>query len=150
MHPDSQVFDIDDPRLLPVYEHIQGKLPVMLHMGDHRYDYSHPVKLRKVLDQFPRLQVIAAHFGGHTMYETAFELQKDTDCIVDLSSSMMFMEAGQPEKFVNLYGAQRVAYGTDYPMWDPVEETQRFLRLKLKPQQLEQIAWKTATDFLNL
>ena len=150
MHPDSQRFPIDDLRLYPMYEQIQGKLPVMLHMGDHRYDYSHPVKLRKVLDQFPRLQVIAAHFGGHTMYETAYELLKDTDCIVDLSSSMMFMEAGQPEKFVNLYGAQRVAYGTDYPMWDPVEETQRFLRLKLKPQQLEQIAWKTATDFLNL
>ena len=45
MHPDSQRFPIDDPRLLPVYDAIQGRIPVMLHMGDQRYNYSHPVRL---------------------------------------------------------------------------------------------------------
>ena len=40
MHPDSQVFAIDDARLFPVYEMIQGKLPILFHMGDHRFDYS--------------------------------------------------------------------------------------------------------------
>lgn len=150
MHPDSQRFHIDDPRLYPMYEQIQGKLPVMLHMGDHRYDYSHPVKLRKVLDQFPRLQAIAAHFGGYSMYETAYELLKDTDCILDVSSSLMFMEESMPEDFINRYGAERLAYGTDYPLWDPVQEVERFLRLKLTPEQTEQIAWKTATRFLKL
>ena len=150
MHPDSQRFSIDDVRLYPMYEQIQGKLPVMLHMGDHRYDYSHPVKLRKVLDQFPRLQVIAAHFGGYTMYDTAYEQLKDTDCILDVSSAMMFMEKGRPEWFINHYGAERIAFGTDYPMWDPVQEVERFLQLKLTPDQLEQIAWKTAHRFLKL
>ena len=38
----------------------------------------------------------------------------------------------------------------DYPLWDPVQEVQRFLQLKLKPDQLEQIAWKTAHRFLKL
>ena len=150
LHPDSQRFHIDDLRLYPMYEAIEGRLPIMLHMGDHRYDYSHPVKLRKILDQFPRLQAIAAHFGGYSMYETAYELLKDTNCILDISSSMMFMEPGQPEKFINLYGAERMAFGTDYPMWDPVQEVQRFLQLKLTPDQQEQIAWKTAHRFLKL
>ena len=150
MHPDSQRFHIDDPRLYPMYEEIQGKLPVMLHMGDHRYDYSHPVKLRKVLDQFPRLQAIASHFGGYSMYETAYELLKDTDCILDVSSSLMFMEAGVPESFINRYGAERLAYGTDYPLWDPVQEVERFMKLKVTPDQLEQMAWKTAARFLKL
>ena len=71
MHPDTQEFAIDDPRLFPAYEHIQGKLPVIFHMGDARYNYSHPAQLRSVLDQFPKLQVIAAHFGGYRMYEEA-------------------------------------------------------------------------------
>lgn len=150
MHPDSQRFHIDDSRLYPMYEAIEGRIPVMLHMGDQRYDYSHPVKLRKILDQFPRLQAVAAHFGGYSMYETAYELLKDTDCILDVSSSLMFMEDGQPEKYINLYGAERMAYGTDYPLWDPVQEVDRFLQLKLKPEQLEQIAWKTAHRFLKL
>ena len=40
LHPDSQVFPIDDPRLFPMYEHLQGKIPVIFHVGDDRYDYS--------------------------------------------------------------------------------------------------------------
>lgn len=150
MHPDSQRFAIDDPRLYPMYETIAGKIPVMLHMGDHRYDYSHPVKLRRILDNFPKLQAIAAHFGGYGMYEVAYDLLKDTNCIMDISSSLMFMEDGIAEKYINAYGAERMAYGTDYPLWDPVEEVEKFLQLKLTPEQQEQIAWKTAHRFLKL
>ena len=150
MHPDSQRFAIDDLRLFPVYEAVRGKLPVMLHMGDHRYDYSHPVKLRRILDLFPGLQVIAAHFGGYSMYETACELLKDTDCVFDVSSSLMFLPEGEAERYIGIYGAERMAFGTDYPMWDPVKETERFFKLKLTPEQFEQIAHKTAERILGL
>ena len=150
MHTDCQVFPIDDPRLFPVYEMAQDKLPILFHMGDRRYDYSHPARLRKVLDLFPKLQVIAAHFGGYGMYETAYELLRDKDCVFDISSSMMFMENGIAERFINLYGAERMAFGTDYPLWDPVRETQRFLQLKLTDEQLEQIGHKTVERILNL
>lgn len=150
IHPDSQRFHIDDPRLYPMYEAIEGRIPIMLHMGDQRYDYSHPVKLRKILDQFPRLQAVAAHFGGYSMYETAYDLLHDTECIFDVSSSLMYMPKGLPEKFINLYGAERMAYGTDYPLWDPVEEVARFRQLDLTDDQFEQIAWKTAHRLLKL
>ena len=150
MHPDTQAFDIDDPRLFPAYEEIQGKLPVIFHMGDVRYQYSHPARLRKLLGLFPHLQVIAAHFGGYSMYETAYELLHDQDCIFDVSSSMMFMEEGIAEKYINMYGAERMVFGTDYPLWNPVEETKRFLELKLTDEQFEQIGHKTIERFLNL
>ena len=150
MHPDSQVFAIDDERLFPAYEMLQGKLPVILHMGDKRYDYSHPARLRRVLENFPNLQVIAAHFGGYGMYEIAYECLHDKDCIFDVSSSMMFMEDGIAEKFINIYGAERMAFGTDYPLWNPVPETKRFLQLRLTDEQFEQIGHKTAERILNL
>lgn len=150
MHPDSQRFSIDDLRLFPMYEMVQGKLPVLLHMGDHRYDYSHPIKLRRILELFPRLQVIAAHFGGYSMYQDAYDLLKDTSCVMDISSSLMFMSEGEPERYINAYGAERMAFGSDYPMWDPVTETERFLQLKLTNEQKEQIAHKTAERVLNL
>jgi len=69
---------------------------------------------------------------------------------MDISSSMMFMKDGEPERYINIYGAERMAYGTDYPLWDPVQEVNRFLQLKLTPDQLEQIAWKTAYRFLGI
>lgn len=150
LHPDSQRFAIDDPRLYPMYDAIRGRIPVLLHMGDTRYDYSHPVKLRKILDMFPGLDVIAAHFGGYSMYDTALELLKDTSCVIDISSSMMFMEPGAPEKYINRYGAERIAFGSDFPMFDPVQEVNRFLQLKLTDEQKEQIAHKTAERILRL
>ncbi|MBQ8797045.1 MAG: amidohydrolase family protein [Oscillospiraceae bacterium] len=150
MHPDSQRFSIDDERLFPMYEAVRGRIPVLLHMGDHRYNYSHPIKLRKVLDLFPGLDTIAAHFGGYSMYDTALELLKDTDCVMDVSSSLMFMEDGKAEHYINQYGAERLAFGTDYPMWDPVVETKRFYDLKLTENQFEQIAHKTAARILKL
>ena len=150
MHPDSQRFNIDDPDLFPMYDMVQGKIPVMLHMGDQRYDFSHPVRLRRVLELFPRLEVIAAHFGGYSMFETAKEQLSDKNCIFDISSAMMFMAPGEAEKYINHYGAERLAYGTDYPLWDPVTEVNRFLQLKLTDEQFEQIAHKTAEQFLML
>ena len=149
MHPDSQVFAIDDPRLFPVYEAIQGKLTVMLHMGDHRYDYSHPARLRRVLELFPKLDVVAAHFGGYSMYETAFDLLHDKNCVFDVSSSMMFMPEGEAEKYIRAYGPERMLFGTDFPLWNPVEETQRFLKLKLTDAEFEQIGSKTALRILG-
>jgi predicted TIM-barrel fold metal-dependent hydrolase len=150
MHPDSQRFNIDDERLFPVYDAIRGRIPVLLHMGDQRYDFSHPTRLRKVLAQFPDLQVIAAHFGGYSMFETARENLEDTDCVFDISSAMMFMQPGEAEGYINRYGAERMAYGTDYPLWDPVTEVQRFRRLKLTGEQFDQISYKTAQRILNL
>ena len=150
IHPDCQHFDIDDPRLYPLYEQIQGKLPMMIHLGDETYDHSHPARLRRVLQMFPQLQVCAAHFGGHTMYETARENLSDTSCIMDISSTLMFMEKEQAERYINHYGAERLAFGTDYPIWDPVREVGRFLSLNITEEQKEQIAHKTAERFLNL
>lgn len=150
MHPDSQVFAIDDPRLFAAYEILQDKqLPVLLHMGDQRFDHSHPLRLRHVLEQFPALQVVAAHFGGYSMYETAYDALHDKNCFFDISSSMIFMEDGVAERYIRRYGAERMVYGTDFPLWDPRTEVKRFLELKLSPGELEQIAYKTALHILK-
>ena len=149
MHPDSQVFAIDDPRLLPAYEILQGKAPVILHMGDQRYNYSHPIRLRRVLEMFPHLDVIAAHFGGYSMYDTAYDVLKDKHCYFDVSSSMMFMDEGVAEKYIRMHGAERFVFGSDFPLWDPRTEVQRFLELKLTDDEFEQISYKTALHILK-
>ena len=150
MHPDYQLFPIDDPRLFPVYDMIGDQLPIVFHMGDQRYDYSHPKRLKKVLELFPKLQVIAAHFGGYSMYELAYEELRGKNCFFDVSSSLMFMEEGVAEGYINRYGAERFVYGSDFPMWDPVVEMERFMQLKLTDAQKEQIAHITAEQILGI
>ena len=150
MHPDTQLFDIDDLRLFPAYELLRDKgLMVMLHMGDKRYDYSHPRRLRRVMDEFPGIKVMAAHFGGYSVPEEAYALLKDTDCFMDISSSLMFMDKQTAVDYIRRYGPERLVYGTDYPLWDPVNEVKRFLSLGLKEKEIEQIAWKTAAGILG-
>ena len=46
--------------------------------------------------------------------------------------------------------AERMAFGTDYPLWDPVVEMERFMRLKLTDAQKEQIAHITAEEILKV
>ena len=149
MHPDFQLFPIDDPKLFPVYETLQGHAPIVLHMGDPRYDYSHPKRLRRVLELFPNLEVIAAHFGGYSMPETAYQELKNMHCYFDISSSLMFMEDGIAEHYIRTYGAERFVFGSDFPLWDPKIEVERFLRLKVTNNELEQIAYKTALHILK-
>ena len=102
------------------------------------------------MELFPKLRVIAAHFGGYEMYEEAYTQLKDTTCYFDVSSSLMFMDNGVAETYINRYGAERFVYGSDYPMWDPTVEMERFLQLKLTDFQREQIAHKTAETILSL
>ena len=73
LHPDFQRFKIDDYRCLKIYELCEGRLPVLLHCGDHRYDFSNPNRLLPVLDAFENLTVIGAHLGGWSVWEEAFE-----------------------------------------------------------------------------
>lgn len=151
MHPDTQLFNIDDPRLFPAYELLREKgLPVMFHTGDTRYDYSHPRRLRHVLALFPGLKAIGAHFGGYSVYETALDALRDTDCFLDVSSSLMFMDRDTAVDYIRKYGTERLLYGSDYPLWDPVVEVQRFFSLNLTDAEFEQIAHKTAEDLLGI
>ena len=38
IHPDTQKVNMDDPRLMHLYEVIEGLLPIVIHTGDNRYD----------------------------------------------------------------------------------------------------------------
>ena len=149
MHPDTQLFNIDDERLFPLYAMAEGKLPIIFHTGDPRYDFSHPARLRRVLDRFPELEVIAAHFGGYSMQDTAYKYLKDTKCYFDISSSLMFMKQGEAEHYINAYGAERMLYGTDFPLWDPVVEVKRFLELQLNASQFDKISHQNALRILK-
>lgn len=149
IHPDTQKFNIDDERLFPMYEEISGKLPIMVHCGDPRYDFSHPRRLRRVLDNFPNLTAIGAHLGGWMLFDEALELLKPKNCFVDICSSQMFMENGKMEYYINSYGAERVLFGSDFPIWDPLKEAEAFFKLNISYGDKEKIAYKNALNLLN-
>jgi predicted TIM-barrel fold metal-dependent hydrolase len=138
-HPDMQRFNIDDEKMMDIYALLEGRLPVIFHTGDYRYSWSHPSRLARVLDAFPGLVAIAAHFGGWSLFDLALEYFRDRFCYLDLSSSIPYLGARRTEELIGIYGADRILFGSDYPMWDPGTELERFRGLNLSGGDGEKI-----------
>ena len=132
IHSDFQKINIDEPRAVEMYRGIaKAGLPVMFHMGDFRYDYSAPERLVNLLRQVPDLIVIAAHYGGWRTWERSSVLDMPENVYYDTSSSLMYMGKELGQELLYKMGPHRFLFGTDFPMWTPKTELERFLELDL-------------------
>lgn len=151
IHPDTQMVDADDPRLMEFYEIIAGRLPITIHTGDYRYEYSHPRKVAHVLDAFPELIVDAAHFGGWSIYDQGYDhLGKYENLLVDTSSSQPIMGDRHTAELVRMWGVDRVMWGSDSPMWSPVSEYETFKGLDFTEEEFEKMLWRNAERFAGI
>ena len=153
LHPDIQRFELDDPRIFALCEELEANdLTLLIHTGDDRFDFSNPNRLIPLLRAFPKLKVIGAHFGGHTMWqEAARQLAGNYENLwVDCSSSFFALSKDEARDLIHAYGADRVLFGTDYPMWSPAEELKVFRSLELDPQEEQAILWNNAARLFNL
>lgn len=146
LHPDFQRFRLDDPVCDEMYALCRdAKLPLLIHTGDQRYDYSNPNRLLPVLERCPGLTVVGAHFGGWSLWEDAANaLHGQKDLYVDCSSSLYALSKEKARGLIRLYGADRVLFGSDYPMWSPGEELKRLYALDLTDDELQMILWGNA------
>ncbi|ACV23656.1 Predicted metal-dependent hydrolase of the TIM-barrel fold [Slackia heliotrinireducens] len=155
LHPDTQEVDMDDPRLMRFYEIIAGRLPLVVHTGDYRYDYSHPRRLINVMKAFPDLVVDAAHLGGWSIYDVAFDeyhaaLSSFDNLYVDASSAFFMTGCRHMRELIRMWGSERVMFGSDYPMWNPGSELDKMMRCELTEDELENVLWRTAERFANV
>lgn len=150
LHPDTQQVDMDDPRLLRVYEIAQArKLPLIMHCGDYRYDFSHPRRMKRILRDFPGLVVDAAHFGGWSIFDLAVEFLENENCYLDASSAMAWLGRRRTRELTHLYGTDRVMFGSDFPMWDPASELGEFVASGFSDAELENLLRNNALRFLG-
>ncbi|MBQ1841159.1 MAG: amidohydrolase family protein [Atopobiaceae bacterium] len=150
LHPDTQEVNMDDPRLMRVYDIAQAcHLPLTIHCGDYRYDYSHPRRLKRILHEFPDLVVNAAHFGGWSIQDLALEFLEDERCFMDMSSSMFSLGPRRTRELVYAHGTDRMLFGSDFPMWEPVAEYEQFSSLGFTDAELEDMCWHNAERFLG-
>ena len=151
LHPDIQKVKLDDPRMHKMYELCEGRLPMLLHTGDCRYDNSNPNRLIPILEKYPNLTVIGAHFGGWSIWEEATkQLYSYKNFLVDCSSSLYAISKEKAKELILAYGTDRVLFGTDYPLWTPEEEIERFMSLDLTDEQREDILYNNTAKLFNI
>lgn len=137
LHPDIQAFKMDDYRCLKIYEICEEKgLPILMHTGDSRFDYSNPNRLLPILEIYTGLTVVGAHLGGWSVWEEACDkCGGKPNLYVDCCSCFPFIDSGRVLNLIRRYGAERVLFGTDYPMWSPKKELEKLLSLGLDEKE---------------
>jgi predicted TIM-barrel fold metal-dependent hydrolase len=150
LHPEFQKFNLDDESMMPIYEAAEGKLPLLIHMGDAVETSSRPKRLAKVMDLFPDLNVIAAHLGGFMMWDESVQYLVGRNVYMDTSSTTWRLSEDKVVEIIRAHGADKVLFGTDYPMWTHEDELRRFNRLNLTQEERELILWKNAGRLLNI
>lgn len=139
LHPDMQKFALDDPICDAMYAACEGVCPMLLHTGDKRYRYSNPDMIPRVLEKFPKLTLICAHMGGYSEWEEAAKCLADTNVYVDCSSTFFALKKEKVMELFDLFGEDRILFGSDYPMWHMGDEIKTLLSLGLSDTALNKI-----------
>ncbi len=148
-HPDS---DDLSPKAFKIYEIIEGELPLMIHCGDNRYDYSDPVRIANICKNFPKLKLQAAHMGGYQQWDTAEEVlpRRFENLRIDISSSMPFMSPEKAAERIRAFGIENAFFGVDFPMWNHDDELERFLACGFSEEENRLVLSENFKNFYNL
>lgn len=150
LHPDFQKFNFDDKGLYPIYDTLSElDMFVLTHAGDYRYGYSHPERIAKIAKKFPKLNIIAAHFGGWSQWDIAFKELVLANVYFDTSSTMGFAGLEIAKKAFETYDNSHIFFASDFPMWDHEKEFENLQKLGLSDQVLENVMGKNFEDFYN-
>ncbi len=150
LHPDFQKFNIDDDNVQKFYKAASGKLPILFHIGDNRYEYSKPERLVKMAIKYPNVNFIAAHFGGYRCWDEAVIYKGLNNVYFDTCSSLPFISAERAKELIDMLGAERFFFATDFPMWDSVGELERFNKIPLSVKERKMIFSENIKRLLNL
>lgn len=152
LHPDFQELYPDADDMDPIFRAaLDNGLCMVFHAGDHRHPYSHPARIATVAARYPELPIVAAHMGGWSQWDIAYTLLSQFRNVhVDTSSTMRFISEAEMVRLIRIFGADRVLFGSDYPMWDPCDELQRFLALPLSEKEQTAILWDNPRRFFRI
>ena len=136
----------------PIYEAaLERGLCFVVHAGDERKPYSHPARIAEVARRYPDLSLVAAHMGGYTKWDVAYDLLAPyRNVSVDTSSTMGFVEPDKMVRLIRSFGADRVLFGSDYPMWNPCDELTSLLALPLETAERQAILYGSAAKLFRM
>ena len=133
-----------------IYEAAQGRLPILFHTGDDRYEFSKPKRLYNIIEKFPKLVATAAHLGGYRCWEESKIYFGHPRIYIDTSSALMFVSPEEASSIIHAHGVDHVFFGTDSPMWRHKDEFERFNKLDITPDERTMILSGNALKFFGL
>jgi predicted TIM-barrel fold metal-dependent hydrolase len=154
----------------PVFERLYDyaeseRLPVLFHTGDTAFSTgdlarSHPLTLDGLANKREELTIILCHFGNPWFEDVAELIYKHPNVYADISG--LITGGAYAEKYAEwlakkiseaIYfaaGAEKVIFGTDYPVTKHPETLALVRRLEVDEGDKEKILWRNAERVFRL
>jgi len=141
-----------DARLEPIMARAQEMdVPVLHHAWykntEYAFNESTPAEVAALARRFPKVALIMAHLTG-VGSRGVMDIAETPNVLVDTSGGQP--ETGGVEYAVRRLGAQRVIYGSDWPIRDFGTQTGRILGAKITEEERELIFRGNAVRLLKL
>jgi hypothetical protein len=83
--------------------------------------------------QLPGLDIVACHFGGYRLLDTAEEMLVGLPVSLDTSwpPALASLDPGRVRRLIERHGPERIVFGSDWPMADPAREIETIRALGL-------------------
>ncbi len=156
IHPLFQGFALNDPRLWEILEALEQDYVVITHVGEggdaYRNSLSSPAMIRDIARQFPALRLVACHFGGYRILDVAQETLAGVDVMLETSwpPSLTTLRPERVRELIKRHGAERIVFGSDWPMTSPTEEIRAIEALGLSDRDTKLVLGGTMARLLGI
>ena len=154
LHPYYQQFTVDEARMWPLYEAMEREGLILLchagfDIGFPQDRIADPVRTRHVIEDFPKLNLVAAHMGAWDDWAEVRRHLLGQPVYMDISYSLNCMDPAAARELILGHGRDRVLFGSDSP-WEAQEDVIHALRaLKLDSAHEEAILGRNAEALLG-
>jgi predicted TIM-barrel fold metal-dependent hydrolase len=157
LHPLFQDLSLADPRVIELLRALaDADITVITHAGAgasaEANERGAPKHLRAALDAVPNLRLLACHFGGYHQLDDAEELIVGSRAVLETSwpPRMGDLDKTRVRDLIQRHGADRVVFGSDWPMADPLSEIESVRSLGLTAEQETAILGGNLAEILGI
>jgi predicted TIM-barrel fold metal-dependent hydrolase len=156
----------ESPVFNRLYDYAESeRLPVLFHTGDTAFStgdlaLSHPLTLDGLANKREELTIVLCHFGNPWFEDVAELIYKHPNVYADISG--LITGGAYAEKYAEwlarkiseaIYfaaGAEKIIFGTDYPVTKHSETLALVKRLEVDERDKEKILWRNAERVFGL
>jgi predicted TIM-barrel fold metal-dependent hydrolase len=160
MRPDMQLFELDDQQLMkPLVDILKKHSLILLSHSSEPVGHNYPGKgvvtpalLYPFILNNPELTVVLSHWGGGLpFYALMPEVKKAlTNVYFDTAASPLLYRPQIYQQAVQLVGADKILFGSDYPLLPPERVLGEITSLDLPQPAKEQILSVNARRLLGI
>jgi len=157
LHPDYVGMNIDDDGMKPLLSAIsEVGLPVVIHAGFDPVSpnkvHASPDAICKVLEEFPKLTLIAAHLGGVNMWDEVYDKLCGKNLYFDTAfcCERVGITVEQGKRIFEKHPHDKILFGSDAPWAKPSEIIDFIGKLGLPEESLRLVYCENAKRLLAI